>query len=57
MTDGDSVIRWPEEHRPEVSQLHAVNELQRGRTVVLVELREIPAGDARDQFEQLGRAA
>jgi hypothetical protein len=36
---------------------HAVNELQRGRTVILVELREIPASDARDQLEQLARAA
>jgi uncharacterized protein YndB with AHSA1/START domain len=25
---GEWAIRWPEEHRPEVSQLHAVNELQ-----------------------------
>jgi uncharacterized protein YndB with AHSA1/START domain len=25
---GDNAIRWPEEHRPEVSSLHAVNELQ-----------------------------
>ena len=24
----DNVISWPEEHRPEVSSLHAVNELQ-----------------------------
>ena len=24
----ESVIRWPDEHRPEVSALHAVNELQ-----------------------------
>jgi hypothetical protein len=36
---------------------HAVNELQRGRTVVLVELREIPACEAPDQFKQLARAA
>jgi hypothetical protein len=36
---------------------HAVHELQRGRAVVLVELREIPAGETRDQFEQLARAA
>ena len=36
---------------------HAVNQLQRGRAVVLAELREIPAGEARDQLEQLARAA
>ena len=35
----------------------AVNELHRGRAVVLVDLREIAAGDARDQLEQLARAA
>jgi hypothetical protein len=28
MSDGESTIRWPEEHRPEDSPLHAVNELQ-----------------------------
>ena len=36
---------------------HAVNQLHRGHAVVLVELREIPAGEARDQLEQLARAA
>jgi hypothetical protein len=35
----------------------ALNELQRGRAVVLVDLREIAAGEARDQLEQLARAA
>jgi len=35
----------------------ALNELHRGRAVVLVDLREIAAGDARDQLEQLARAA
>jgi hypothetical protein len=35
----------------------AVNELHRGRAVVLVDLREIAAGDPRDQREQLARAA
>jgi hypothetical protein len=35
----------------------AVNELHRGRAVVLVDLREIAASDARDQLEQLARAA
>ena len=28
MGDGETVISWPEEHRPEVSAFHAVNELQ-----------------------------
>jgi uncharacterized protein YndB with AHSA1/START domain len=28
VNDGDTVIRWPAEHRPEVSTLHAVNEQQ-----------------------------
>lgn len=28
MSDRQTVIRWPDEHRPEVSALHAVNELQ-----------------------------
>jgi uncharacterized protein YndB with AHSA1/START domain len=28
VSDGDLAIRWPEVHRPEVSDLHAVNELQ-----------------------------
>ena len=28
MSDGDTVIRWPEDLRPEVSAIHAVNELQ-----------------------------
>jgi uncharacterized protein YndB with AHSA1/START domain len=28
MSDADGAIRWPEQHRPEVSVLHAVNELQ-----------------------------
>lgn len=36
---------------------HAVNQLHRGHAVVVAELREIPAGAARDQFEQLARAA
>jgi hypothetical protein len=36
---------------------HAVNQLQRGRVVVLLDLREIAAGEARDQLEQLARAA
>jgi hypothetical protein len=35
----------------------AVNELHRGRAVVLVNLHEIAAGEARDQLEQLARAA
>jgi len=35
----------------------AVNELHRGCAVVLVDLREIAAGDARDQLEPLARAA
>jgi hypothetical protein len=35
----------------------AVNELHRGCPVVLVDLRAIAAGEARDQFEQLARAA
>ena len=28
VTDAETVIAWPEEHRPEVSEFHAVNELQ-----------------------------
>jgi hypothetical protein len=36
---------------------HAVNELQQGRTVVLVDQREIAAGEVCDQLEQLARAA
>ena len=28
MTDAETVIAWPEGHRPEVSEFHAVNELQ-----------------------------
>lgn len=28
MSDADTVIRWPAEHRPEGAVLHAVNELQ-----------------------------
>jgi uncharacterized protein YndB with AHSA1/START domain len=28
VSDGESVISWPEEHRPEGADLHAVNELQ-----------------------------
>ncbi|HEX2358651.1 MAG TPA: SRPBCC family protein [Solirubrobacterales bacterium] len=28
MRDGPTAIRWPDRHRPEVSSLHAVNELQ-----------------------------
>jgi hypothetical protein len=35
----------------------AVNELHTGRAVVLVDFREIAAGEARDQLEQLARAA
>jgi hypothetical protein len=35
----------------------AVNELHRGRAVVLVDLREIAAGEPRDQLEQLASAA
>ena len=35
----------------------SLNELHRGRAVVLVDLREIAAGEARDQLEQLARAA
>ena len=32
MSDGDTVISWPDEHTPENSAFHAVNELQmRGR--------------------------
>jgi hypothetical protein len=35
----------------------AVNELHEGRAVVLVDVRGIAAGEARDQLEQLARAA
>ena len=28
MSDGETVISWPDEHRPKVSAFHAVNELQ-----------------------------
>lgn len=28
MSSDDTVIRWPERHRPEVSALHAVNEIE-----------------------------
>jgi hypothetical protein len=35
----------------------AVNELPGGRAIVLVDLPEIPGGEARDQLEQLARAA
>jgi uncharacterized protein YndB with AHSA1/START domain len=28
VSDGDTVIRWPEHHRPEISSFRAVNELQ-----------------------------
>lgn len=28
MSEGDTAIRWPERHRPEVSLLHAVNEIE-----------------------------
>jgi hypothetical protein len=35
----------------------ALNELHRGSALVLVDLREIAAGEARDQLEQLARAA
>lgn len=35
----------------------ALNELHRRRAVVLVDVREIAAGEARDQLEQLARAA
>ena len=44
-------------HTGDDAVAHAVNQLQRGRPLVLVELREIPAGEARDQFERLARAA
>ena len=44
-------------HTGDDAVARAVNQLQRGRPLVLVELREIPAGEARDQFERLARAA
>ena len=28
MSEGETAIRWPEQHRPEVSLLHAVNEIE-----------------------------
>jgi hypothetical protein len=43
--------------RPATPLWRAVNELHRGRAVVLVDVREIAAGEARDQREQLPRAA
>jgi hypothetical protein len=36
---------------------HAINELRTGHAIVLVDLREIPAGEAHYQLEQLARAA
>ena len=34
MSDGETVLSWPDEYRPEASVFHAVNELKIDRTFV-----------------------